>query len=391
MTLSIWLDVNDPPVREKTRHQVDVAIVGGGLIGAGCAHYLAKRKVKSVILEAGTPASGASGRNGGFVLRGIQSYYNIAVKRYGRDNAKFVYAFTEENQRLIKEFLERVGANDAYEACGSYLLACSLEELDELAESAEMMKQDGFAVDYLKEDPLDRDFYGALLNAGDIGIHPVKLVRALIDQSGVEVFSGEQAIRLQTDGGKLLLHCASKIIECDRVLVATNAYAPFLDPYFLDKVTPARGQILVTKPLRERILDKLCYANYGFEYFRQLPDNRLLLGGCRQNFSKEEMGYADMVTKPVQTALENCLKDRFPDVAGVRIDYRFSGVMGFTSDGLPLVGEIKKVPGAFFAVGFNGHGLGYGMNMSRLLVDVAMDGLSPGIFNVDRAPLVVAR
>jgi glycine/D-amino acid oxidase-like deaminating enzyme len=74
----------------------------------------------------------------------------------------------------------------------------------------------------------------------------------------------------------------------------------------------------------------------------------------------------------------------------VRIDYRFSGVIDFTADGLPLVGELRKWPGTFYGLGMNGHGLGYGMNMSRLLVEVAMDGRTPGIFDGDRAPAVVA-
>ena len=64
--------------------------------------------------------------------------------------------------------------------------------------------------------------------------------------------------------------------------------------------------------------------------------------------------------------------------------------MGFTSDGLPIVGEMKKIPGLFYAVGCNGHGLGYGLNMSRLLVDHALDGRAPGIFAADRAPDSVA-
>ena len=64
---------------------------------------------------------------------------------------------------------------------------------------------------------------------------------------------------------------------------------------------------------------------------------------------------------------KNYMKDRFPEIAGVRIDYRFSGVMGFTLDGLPLVGEMSKHPGLFYAVGFNGHGFSYAMNIAELL------------------------
>lgn len=381
MTRSIWLD-EERSARERVRDRYDVAIIGSGIIGAGCAYHCARRGLSSIVLEASKVGSGATGRNAGFVLRGIQGYYNVAVRRYGRDIARQVYAFTEENQALLRQFLDQHQAR--YHSGGSYLLACSLEELEDLAQSAKLMAEDGFAVEYVKEDPLDRDFYGALHVASDIGINPVETTRLLIKASAAPVAEEETVTRIDTDGAGLIVHTPHRIVECKRVLIAAGAYAPWLDDYFTDKLVPARGQILVTKPLRERLLDKLCYANYGWEYFRQLDDNRLLLGGCRQMFMKEEMGYGEMVTAHVQEALEDYLKDRFPEVAGVRIDYRFSGLMSFTQDGLPIVGELKKVPGAFYAIGCNGHGLSYGLRMSKLLVDLAMDDADPGIFRAER-------
>ena len=145
-----------------------------------------------------------------------------------------------------------------------------------------------------------------------------------------------------------------------------------------------RGQILVTKPLAKRILDKVCYANYGWEYFRQLPDGRLLLGGCREGHIADEVGYGDTVTKPVQSDLQRYLGQHFAEVADAPIDYRWSGIMGFTKDELPLVGELPNMSGAYFAVGSSGHGMGYGMNMSRLLVDFVLDGQDPGPFDARR-------
>jgi glycine/D-amino acid oxidase-like deaminating enzyme len=105
----------------------------------------------------------------------------------------------------------------------------------------------------------------------------------------------------------------------------------------------------------------------------------------------EEVGYADMISKPVQNALLSYLKDRFPDVVGVPIDYRWSGLMGITADGLPLVGESEQIPGLFFAVAFNGHGLGYGLNMSKLLVEMALDGKTAGVFDYARPSLTPAQ
>ncbi len=391
MTLPVWLDDAPDANAPKTKERFDVVIIGGGVLGAGCAYMLAQRQnLKVALVESGKLAHGSSGRNGGFVLRGIQSYYNNAVKLYGRQTAAQVFRFAEQNQALIRQFVEKYGNCFDHETCGSYLLACSLEELEELAESADLMRDDGFELEFLKEDPLERDFYGAMVNPLDVGINPVKFVRALASASNAKIFEDETVVRIDYDG-HVSVQTASRTLRCERALLATNAYTPLLVSWFVDKIQPARGQAFVTKPLRKRIVDRLCYANYGWEYFRQLSDNRLLLGGCRQLFLNEELGYADMTTKPVQSALQSYLKDRFPDVAGVPIDYRWSGLMGFTADGLPLVGELEKIPGLFFAVAFNGHGLGYGLNMSKLMVDMAMDGASAGVFDSNRATLASTR
>lgn len=390
MTLSVWLDENIETRYDKDKEKADVVIIGGGVIGSGCAYLLSQRNLKVTLLEAARAGGGASGRNAGFVMRGIQTYYNSAVKLYGRDKAKFVFEFAQDNLRLLKEFADKRGQNEfEYQNCGSYLLACSLDELEELSESAELMQADGFELTLLKEDPIDRDFYGAIFNPCDVAIHPVKFVKALLAASSVSVHENEPVTRLETtaNSGCVLVRTAHRIIEAQRVLLTTNAYAPFLNSWFADKMKAVRGQILVTQPLKKEILSSICYANYGFEYFHQLKDKRLLLGGCRQQVADEEVGYADIVTKPVQQALGNYLKDRFPDVAGVPIDYRFSGVMAFTNDGLPIVGQLSKVPGVFFAVACNGHGLGFGLNMSRVLVEMAMDGTSPGVFSSERPSL----
>lgn len=383
MTISVWIDGTD-----KQERRVDVAIVGGGIAGATAAYWLSQRQgLKTLIIEQQTLGAGATGRSGGFVLRGIFAYYNQAVKNYGRDTAKYIFQFNEETLRLIKDFAAKHGNHFDYDPCGSYLLACSLDELSDLDESAQLMQEDGFVCDYLKEDPIDRDFYGAIHNAADAAINPAKLVYALIDAAKPDVLEREQVYDIQSTTDGVILRTQHHIVHADKVLLCTNAYTPLIERWFTDKLKPVRGQILVTKPINKQVVDKLCYANYGYEYFRMLPDGRFLLGGCREPFKNEETGtYADMVTQPVQKALQNYLRDRFPDVAGTSIEFRWSGIMAFTFDGLPLVGELPPLPNVFFAVGCNAHGLGYSFSLSKLLVDLALDAEPAGIFSINRLP-----
>ncbi|MBK9141434.1 MAG: FAD-binding oxidoreductase [Candidatus Melainabacteria bacterium] len=389
MTRSIWLDQTDERPGRGESGRADVVIVGGGLLGACLAYHLSRRPGLSVILlESGVLAGASSGRNAGFVLRGIQTYYNECVRRFGRDRAQSIYSFVQESQSMLREFAEKEGI--AVDARGSYLLAASIEELEELEESSQLMKEDGFEVEFLKDDPLDRDYYGALYNPCDFGINPVQLARRLLasasEQGRLTVLEGEHVLRVTRDGreGALTVHSVGGTYHCDRVLFATNAFSCLIDDWFEGKFHTVRGQILVTEPLEKEVVDRLCYANYGWVYFRQLPDRRLLLGGRRQLFLDEEVGYADIITPSVQAALEDYLRDYFPEVVGAAIDYRFSGVMAYTGDGLPLLGEHPELKGLFFALAFNGHGLGYAMKVASHLISVALDGAEPGLFDAAR-------
>lgn len=389
MTLSIWLDKRSQAQGARVI-EADLAIIGGGVVGAACAHFAAQRnnskqKLKIVLLDAASPAHGASGRSAGFVLRGIHTYYEACVKKYGRKEAHLIYSLGEENQALMREFMAGREAAFDFDPSGSYLLASSLEEMESLAQSAELMKEDGFEHVLLREDPLDRGFYGALLCRNDFGINPVKLVQNLLLSAAVDVLRDEAVRRIEANGErKVILHTNQGTVICDRAILATNAYSSMFLDHFVDLLTVVRGQMLATAPLKKRLLERLCYANFGWEYFRQLPDRRLLLGGCRQHFAEAEMGYGDFLTRPVQQALEHYLRDRFPEAAGVPIEYRWSGLMAFTADGLPLIGQMPDLPGVYFALGCNGHGLSFNMVLGRAVINFALDGSLDPIFGAGR-------
>ena len=378
MTISFWQDVQE----SKSTEEFDVLIVGAGIAGSDAAYWLGKRHDLSVaVIDGGLVGEGASGRSNGFVMRGVMAYYNKLVKACGRQLAQWVLHFNEETQNHLTDFAELYGNTFAYDRSGSYLLAASIDELQDLAESAQLMAEDGFKSEYLRSDPVDRGFYGALYNSGDIGVNPVALIKALLAASKATVYENEQVYKVDWANNQALLHTQKRLLSAPRVLLCTNAFLPLMFSDFAATLKVVRGQILVTRPFGEKIVDKLCYANYGYDYFRQLPDGRLLLGGCREPFNEEETGFADAVTRHVQGALQHYLRDKFPEVAGSTIDYRWSGTMCFTPDGLPIIGEHHDKPGVVYLAGCNGHGLGYSLALSKLLVDFALDGAKLGPFD----------
>ena len=98
-----------------------------------------------------------------------------------------------------------------------------------------------------------------------------------------------------------------------------------------------------------------------------VADGTVILGGRRQVAESQEVGYLESPTGTVQGALEEFLEGTFPRLANRPIHYRWAGTMGFTSDGLPVLGHVDHAPGALYAVGFSGHGMSLGFAVGRHL------------------------
>jgi glycine/D-amino acid oxidase-like deaminating enzyme len=361
MTVSYWQD-------NSTDHLVecDVCVVGAGIVGSYLAWLVAGQGRRVCHLEAKHAAWGASGRNAGMVLTGTAQYYYDAICQYGHDLARQVWELSLHNRDIARGLSEQLGT--PWDPCGSLLLALDDTEAEDLQRTAEAMLEDGHAVKFTTKDPLERGFVAAVMQQGDAGVHPARLTQALAQNSGAALWEWSELFGWeQLPDGRLEVRSRRATVRCDMMALCVNSYAPLIHPYFEGKVVPTRGQILVTEPLDKQVLGQLCYGDYGYEYFRQLPDGRFLLGGWRHHFRDLEVGYEDKVTPQVQGGLEEFMARYFPDLAGARITHRWSGTMGFSQDGLPLVGSLPGEPNVFFAVGFTGHGMGYGLATAERL------------------------
>ena len=412
MSVSVW----QQRPNGANQYECDVTVIGAGIVGAYTAYTLAEAGKRVALVETRFPAAGATGRNAGMSLMGAADNYATGIERYGRDKARELWHLTALNQRKTREFVERWGVERI--PGGSYILAIDETESALLTQAYDLMRQDGFEVGFSPTDPLGRGFGAAITQPNDFGLDPVALVRALIENAPgdrlrlfapAEVFAIEEA-----SGGRLRVKARTVDIICEQVTLCTNAYSPIVTPYFQAKVRPVRAQMLMTAPLSYRVMDRLAYANYGYEYFRQLPDGSFLLGGGRSYHRDLEVGYDEVATTWLQTTLEEFLGRYFPDVAeAAPIVRRWAGTMGFTPDGLPIAGKLPVVPGAFapisqpfapapatpppfqtdssrqtgiyFAVGFNGHGLGWGIVTADAMIGLMLgQQTDAGLFDVSR-------
>lgn len=379
MSVSIWQADGTEPIRE-----VDFLIVGAGLLGCAAADFARQAGHTVTITDTRDIGLGASSRNAGFMITGLDSYYHTAIAHYGHATAREMWELSRRTHDLWQGYIR--GGSVRFQRIGSTLLAETAEEARELELAIHALEADGIPAEYHARDPLGRGYQAAIVQPNDGAVHPHDLVQAVFKASGAEFIGNNEVYRLeQVAPERVIVSTRQFIFHARYVLLCTNAWSPYLDPFFIGKVIPTRAQCLVTAPLETPSGLNTCgYSDYGFMYYRETFDGRLLIGGGRkQNKPLEHDTTDDRTTDPVQRILEDYLKRWFPDVTAP-IERRWSGIMGFTPDGLPIAGTLPGQPRVGFAVGCNGHGLAMGAGTVERAVDHLLNGAALGAIDVAR-------
>ena len=328
--------------------RVEVLVVGGGITGVSLLRRLAELGVNAALVEREALAFGASGRNAGFLLEGTAANYREAIAAHGREVARQVWDYTGENHRRLAEAL---AGRAGYRRQGSRTLAASPGEQRHLEESAQLMGEDGWPVEFDGE---------AILNPRDGELNPAAAVGALAaDCPPGSIFEGVEVTGLE-----------QLPIAAGEVVLATNAFTGRLLAGI--PIAPVRAQMLATAPFATRVAERPTYSDHGYRYWRQLETGEVLVGGYRDRAAEEEVGYGLETTGRVQQHL-----DRHLAGLGVRaaVTHRWAGTMGFTPDALPLVGRLR--PGLSVCAGYTGHGMAFAHLCARQLAEHLAGGPPP--------------
>ncbi len=349
----------------------DIAVVGGGILGTSTAFWLKKYNpaAQVVLVESETVGAGATGRNAGFLLQGAAVDYATDIERYGTERAQQLWRFTKENRDLIATELDH--SKIAFEPSGSLILAGSVAEKDRLVVSSALLQDAGEKVEYWPKAEINAQirglgFEGGLMIASGARVNSQKLVREIAGRSGAILLEHTPVYDMVTKEGQVKLACSGRDVLATRVVFCTNAYLPQLFPALEPHIKPVRAQMLSTVSYPPWLTYPV-YSHEGYYYIRQLASGEILLGGARHLFADEEVGYEDRTTPGLQDALRTYLREYFPHISPVDVRYAWSGVMAFTSDGLPYYAHKTHYPGVSWAAGFNGHGMGYGFRFGKMI------------------------
>jgi gamma-glutamylputrescine oxidase len=362
-TLSFWLDEPTEPLpRAVLDGTADVAVVGGGVTGCACALALAEAGKRVRLFEAREIAGGASGRNGGFALRGGAAAYPVLVESIGADATASLWRWTETELAALTAL-----AGDAFRHTGSLRLAADDEERDELREEYDALGDAGFAAEW-REDlprPLAGRYPAALFHPPDGVLQPARLVRRIARRAaevGVEIHEHTRIASAEDAGAEV-------------VVVATDGYPSGLLGELEGLIVPTRGQVIATEPIAEMLFEIPHYGRHGFDYWHQRLDGRIVAGGFRDVSLDTEFTAEEVTTPVVQDALERFVEEHVG--RPVRVDYRWAGIFGMVFDFLPVVGRVAGDDGLWMAGGYSGHGNVLGFASGRLVARAILGDRDP--------------
>lgn len=363
----------------QSRRSPDVIVVGAGVVGTAIAWRLAERGKRVLVLEQRGICTGASGRNAGHTGAGSSMH---ALSRAGRA----VYALTTANLQLMKTLSEELGRDFELTMTGSLDVITTEEQRAHLETVVATERESGIAIELIDADAaravmpaLSPHILGAAYAPDRGHLWPFALVTGMADaavRNGAEIRTFTKVERLVRDGDRAIGVVANgeTILTAD-VVLATNAWTPLLLPELpTGALVPARGQILVTQPLPP-LLACPFGTNFDKEYGRQTPSGQILCGGHRRLDTDEGLGtYREDVTPAVISGNARCLTELFPVLRGkARVVRAWAGIMGFTADGLPLIGRYDPAPGLTVAAGFNGGGFSWGPIVGKVIARLLSD------------------
>jgi len=382
-TLSAPLEF--PPL--ATDITADVVIVGAGYTGLNAALQLVgEHGLSTVLLDAGQPGWGASGRNGGFAcLGGAKLSINAQIKRFGLDETKRFQAAQLAAVDRVRDNLIRYDINaDTHSQAGELCLAHSPRAFVDMAQEADFAtKTFGLAHDLIPKHALrergmfGENLHGAITIKAGFALNPLKYAQGLTDaavRAGVALYGRSPVGQIRRDTAGYIVQTPDGTVRAAKVIIATNGYSSDdvpaeLGPRFL----PVLSSILVTRPISKTeqrqqgwTTDLMSYdSRHLLHYFRLMPDGRFLFGqrGARR---------AD----PAHTAANQRTNRRdfdrmFPAWRHIESTHYWSGLICTTLNRHPYVGPLEGTPGLFAALGYHGNGVTMASHCGRLVADLA--------------------
>ncbi len=372
---------------------VDVCVIGGGFTGVNTALELAGRGLSVVLLEGRRIGWGASGRNGGQLIRGIGHAVDGFARYVGNDGVRYLEQAGIESVAVVRE---RIEANniDCDLRWGFCELANTAAQFAAFADEQRWLGDIGYGHEtrivgpgQMHEVVASDQYAGGFIDMGSGHLHPLRLVLAearLAQAQGVRIFENSPALEI-IHGSTVQVRCAGGTVRAGHLVLGCNAHLDDLEPRLTGKVLPAGSYIITTEPLSREVAQSLipldlalCDQKVGLDYYRLTADRRLLFGGAC-HYSGKDPADIGAYMRPKMLKV-------FPQLANVKLDYQWGGMIGITANRFPQVGRLSQHPNVYYAQGYSGHGVNVTHWTAKLLAEAIHAGHSHGFDVFSKVP-----
>ena len=361
------------------RAQARVAIIGGGFAGLNTALGLAERGVRDVVLlEREQVGFGASGRNGGFVFAGYSLGEQALLDQLGEARAAALFGLTtaavDRIRRRVTQYAIPCDVVDEGVIWANWFRDPAVLRLRQ----QRLAKHYGADWQWLPEEELRRliqseRYRDGLFERDALHLHPLNYAIGLAAAAagqGVRVHEHSGVCGLVREGLQWRLRTAQGELLADQVVLACGGYLAGLQKTIDRAILPIATYVMVTEPLGGRL--EACLrtraaiydTRFAFDYYRALPDTRLLWGGRISVLNRSPAAVKRLLMKDLLRV--------FPQLSGVGIDYAWSGLMSYARHQMPQIGGDGN--GLWWAQGFGGHGLAPTCAAGELLAEAMADG-----------------
>lgn len=365
--------------------RADVCIVGGGFSGLNTAIELAQKGLSVVLLEAHKIGWGASGRNGGQLIRGVGHGVEQFESVIGAQGVRELKLMGLEAVEIVRQRIEQFNINCDL-TWGYCDLANKPSHLDDFAEDMAELKQLGYRhemrllqPEQMHEVVGSNRYVGGMIDMGSGHLHPLNLAlgeAAAAQSLGVQLFENSAVTRIDY-GSEVKVHTAQGVVRAATLVLGCNAYLNGLNSNLGGKVLPAGSYVIATEPLSEAearaIIPQnmaLCDQRVALDYYRLSADRRLLFGGACHYSGRDPADIAGYMRPK--------MLEVFPHLKDVKIDYQWGGMIGIGANRLPQIGRLKEQPNVYYAQAYSGHGVNATHLAGKLLGEAIAGQASSG-------------
>lgn len=368
--------------------ETDYLIIGSGLTGLSAALRLASAGQDVTVVDAEEIAGGASAINGGMVSPDVKAGVKSVSERYGPEIGAEMWASTVRSVDLVRDLATRPGIDALTHDNGMAALGRGPRKRDALEAHATWYRE-RFGVDW---DIFGREEIGkivggdyfdvALYEPEGFGVQPARLVFGLareVEESGAVLVDQCEASSLQTTSSGFRVQTRRGAIAAGNVIIATNGYTSQRPSKDLSRlVVPIGSYIIVTEPIGAERAESIFPGGAMthtrrrlLNYMRRTHDDRILLGGRRSL-------HTDLDLTESAADLRRALVRYWPQLEDVVITHVWGGKLGIPFDLTPHIG---RVDGAWYAMGYAGHGVGLACQLGSELAGMLLGEDPPSVYS----------